>query len=174
MSNNLSSSPSLINYPVSFKYDLKHDTRKTLIKIKFLTGFFSTKYFPLTLNYLKENYPQVLNTLCFNYQSQPFTKEVTNTELGHLFEHLLIAKIYDLKVQGGERNFVVQGRTRWDWEKGERGDFDIVIVWDNKCMEVFNKAITETVILMEKIISTMSTKNSTGNFSVLPVEPVSA
>lgn len=156
----------------SFRFDLEHLTQKTLIKIQFLTPFFSTSEIPSTLIYLEANYPQVLGTLCFNYLNQPFTQEVSNTELGHLFEHILIAKIYDLSLIQGKTNIVVKGTTQWDWKNDTRGTFNIMVTWDNTDKEIFTKALSETVKLMEELIETILVKNSTGNQAGSPVEPI--
>lgn len=158
--------------PKSFKFDLTHQSLKTIIKIQFFTSFFNTRQIPFVLAYLKRSYPQVLKTLCFNYKNLPFCEEVTATEFGHLFEHLLISKIYDIKKEGGEKNFVVQGKTQWDWKNETRGTFNIDIIITDKDRSILNSAISETVFLMEEIIEMGLKHNSTGNPLQLPVDPI--
>lgn len=165
----------LLNKPApyeykSFKFDLVHKPSKTLIKIQFLTTFFNTRQIPSLYDYLEKNYPQVLETLCFNSQNLPFSEEVRGTEFGHLFEHLLISKIYDIKKQGGDKNFIVQGRTHWDWTNETRGSFNIYILISDEDRSILNRAISETVIIMEDIIGSGQNNSSTGNPLQLPVD----
>ena len=45
---------------------------------------------PVIVDLLQEHLPNVLFTQCFNDEGFPFNVEVKNTEIGHLFEHILL------------------------------------------------------------------------------------
>jgi hypothetical protein len=139
------------------EYYYSHSEKVTFIKIKFNLPFFNTSDLPQTFNFLKNRFPGVLTTECFNQDGLPFNQEVTATELGHLFEHILIRKIYDLKKEAGEENFIVDGRTDWDWKKEEKGIFNIFISSGEENLNYFEQALNETVSLFENLIYSQQT-----------------
>src|SRR5688500_15677998 len=56
--------------------------------------------------------PSVLLNKCFNPKKLAFRNEVRETELGHLFEHLLIENMCILKSQT-YRDVIFEGKTYW-------------------------------------------------------------
>lgn len=138
---------------------ISQSPQKTFITVKFLVSFFNTNAIPQTLFFLETHFPPVLDTKCFNDQNLPFIEEVKITELGHLFEHILIRKIYDLRVAGGEESIVIEGRTEWDWTKEDRGVFNIVISSGKNNSHFFTQGLKETISLMENLILTSTLNN---------------
>lgn len=153
-----------------FDYQYTHTSELTLIKIRFNLPFFNTDSIPQTFSFLQQQFPGVLTTKCFNKTGLPFTQEVTATELGHLFEHILIRKIYDLKKISGEDNFIVEARTDWDWKKEEKGIFNIFVKWGAWNFALFDQAIEETSLLCENLLShRLSADNkATDNYTNYP------
>lgn len=135
-----------------FEYQYNHSTASTFIKIRFNLPFFTTVNIPQTFTFLQQQFPGVLTTQCFNGAGLPFIQEVNATELGHLFEHILIRKIYDLKKIAGEDNFIVEARTDWDWKKEDRGVFNIFVKWGHQNFVLFDQALEETSILFENLL----------------------
>lgn len=85
-----------------------------------------TNCLPSTVNVLEEYIPTIFENECFNYKKVPFRKEAENTEIGHLFEHMLLENLKLLSEEKyGHGDF--SGETRWNWKKNKKGRFDIVI-----------------------------------------------
>lgn len=87
---------------------------------------FHTNIYPNIIDILKVYHPSVLQTICHNPQNLPFSLEVQNTELGHLYEHILLAYLTDIQSEKGNVS-IYNGRTTWDWYKDKEGLFHIYI-----------------------------------------------
>lgn len=110
-----------------------------------------TSYYPHMYKVLLKEIPDVLRTECFNENNLSFKQEVLNTELGHLFEHILIQKMSDIKMEKGEYT-TFDGRTSWDWKANSYGTYNIwlnLVVGDRID---FNKALFETIEIFNKVI----------------------
>ncbi len=108
---------------------------------------------PHTLNFLQEYYPRVLNTQCFNEKNLPFAVEVRQTEIGHLFEHILIDNLCALKIKNGAKSAVFNGITSWNWQKNPYGTFQIWIDTGNKDLELLIKGLKITIDLTKKLMA---------------------
>jgi hypothetical protein len=89
---------------------------------------------------------------CFNDRNQCFKKEVKNTEIGHLYEHIVLEYISDyieLKINTRPN---VSGFTCWDWNDKNEGVFEITINTAN--FEALSFAISKATSLLERIIKT--------------------
>src|SRR5260221_1214377 len=71
---------------------------RTKITMDLLYNQINTKKIPLITDLLKENLPSVLATICYNDLNLPFHVEVLNTEIGHLFEHILLEYLCQSKL----------------------------------------------------------------------------
>jgi hypothetical protein len=58
-----------------------------------------TGHIPFIEDLLKKYLPTVLLTQCYNDEQLPFAQEVKDTEIGHLFEHILLEYLCQLKSQ---------------------------------------------------------------------------
>lgn len=125
----------------------------TYIKLSMRTSHFHTNFFPATLNILTDNLPSVLKTKCFNQNNYSFDREVLNTELGHLFEHILLQYLCESKLKNGATNAVFRGLTRWNWEKDKRGTFHITLSVGREDSKIFSQALENTENLMKKILN---------------------
>ena len=112
----------------------------------------NTSNLPFIVDLLKMNLPNVLATKCFNDDNLPFREEVRNTEIGHLFEHILLEYLCQLKIAKGFSRASYAGRTRWNWIKDPRGKFHIHLNCGMKDSDILPIAIDKTVGLMKFIL----------------------
>jgi hypothetical protein len=112
----------------------------------------NTSHIPYIVDLLKINLPNVLLTKCFNDDNLPFQDEVRNTEIGHLFEHILLEYLCQLKIAKGFNRASYAGRTRWNWIKDPKGKFHIQLNCGIKDADILPLAIEKTVTLMTIIM----------------------
>jgi len=117
----------------------------------------NTSDFPHTYRTLKTFLPSVLTTECFNDENLPFSQEVKSTEIGHLFEHILLEYMCQLKIAKGHKSAVFAGKTRWNWERDPRGTFHIRVNCTLKDVDIFPTALNKTIALMKIILNSKST-----------------
>ena len=113
----------------------------------------NTSDLPNTLVFLRENYPSVLKTQCYNDQNLPFIVEVQQTEIGHLFEHILIDNLCALKIKSGAKSAVFNGTTSWNWKKNPYGSFQIWIDIGRKDFDLLNEGLRRTIQLTKNLIA---------------------
>jgi hypothetical protein len=112
----------------------------------------NTSHIPTIVQRLKKHLPNVLLTECFNEDGLPFHIEVKNTEIGHLFEHVLLEYLCQLKINKGFAEATFSGRTRWNWEKDPMGTFHIRLNCGTKDADILPLAIEKTITLMKKVL----------------------
>lgn len=139
-----------------FNLEIKLGDTNTLIVMKLLSNILYTKNLPLTLVILKKKLPGVLKAECFNEKDIPFHKEVTNTELGHLFEHILIEYLCRIKYSECSADVAYEGVTEWDWKKDKKGTFRIMISAGVCDKNVFNQALKKSISLFNLIMESKS------------------
>lgn len=99
---------------------------------------------------LEKNIPTIFENECFNYKKVSFRKEVENTEIGHLLEHMILENLKLLAEEKyGKGDF--RGETKWNWKKDKKGKFNIVISAKEIEEEMFIRAFDKSVSLLEKI-----------------------
>lgn len=140
------------NIEDNFSLFIRQNTSSAKIKMMMLSEPLNTADMPYTVEILKNFLPSVLTTECFNDQNLPFAKEVKRTEIGHLFEHILLEYMCQLKITKGYRSAVFAGRTRWNWERDPRGMFHISINCTKKDNEILTDAIEMTIVLMKILL----------------------
>lgn len=135
-----------------FTLKLRQTKRATVIDMQLIIPFVNTSDIPHTFNFLQTNYPSVLNTQCFNEKNLPFSIEVTATEIGHLFEHILIDELCSLKIKSGAKNAVYSGNTSWNWKLNPYGSFQIWIDIGKSDLSRLIRALKTTINLTEELI----------------------
>ena len=115
-------------------------------------GIVSTDELPETFPLLKTLLPRVFETQCFNYDRLPFIVEAKHTEIGHLFEHILLTYLCQLQQARGVYSAVYRGETCWNWTSDTRGTFHITIDVPIAEQAVFNKALKKSVTLLHLIL----------------------
>lgn len=112
----------------------------------------NTSHIPTIVQKLQKHLPNVLLTECFNEDGLPFYIEVQNTEIGHLFEHVLLEYLCQLKINKGFDEATFSGRTRWNWAKDPMGTFHIRLTCGIKDADILPLAVEKTIDLMKKVL----------------------
>jgi hypothetical protein len=114
----------------------------------------TTTSIPCVRETLQTHLPGIFSTKCFNYQNQSFYDEVINTELAHLFEHIILEKFCELKAALGYNRFIIRGNTEWNWHKNPKGTFLIKLSVSKRDRVIFYKALRESIILYNRLMNT--------------------
>lgn len=121
--------------------------------MQFFNQAISTHQFPHTLKFLQLHAPKVLKTKCFNPLHLTFKKEVVNTELGHLFEHILLSNLCEETITAGADSALFDGMTHWNWKRYPKGNFKIVLSGKIE-KKIFENALLESVRITELLFTT--------------------
>ena len=125
---------------------------RTKITMDLLHNQINTEQIPFITDLLQENLPSVLSTTCYNDLGLPFDEEVRNTEIGHLFEHILLEYLCQNKLAKGARRATYAGRTTWNWVRDPLGRFHIHLNCGKKDSDILPLALEQTVALMKIIL----------------------
>lgn len=154
----------------SFSLFIEQNINSARIKMFLLKDPINTADIPSTYDILQNFLPSVLTTECFNDQNLPFSLEVKRTEIGHLFEHVLLEYMCHLKIGKGYKSAAYSGRTRWNWEKDPRGVFHIHINCTLKDADILPIAMDKTIALMKMILLCNQSLSSLNVLSARPNE----
>jgi hypothetical protein len=132
---------------------IHHQLRKTDIIMKLLIPTVNTKDIPWTSSFLQEHLPAVLYSTCFNEEKLPFSVEVCRTEIGHLFEHILLEYLCQEKLLKGYDEAVFSGHTKWNWKRDPWGMFHITIKMQSTDIDIFPTALEKSINLLKMMIS---------------------
>lgn len=109
-----------------------------------------TRELPYTYRVLEKTIPSIFKNHCDNYKKYPFVKEVKDTEVGHLYEHLILEYLKLIGVKKfGKADF--SGETSWDWAREKKGTFRIIIYSNKSQNNLFNHAFKKATLVLEKI-----------------------
>lgn len=145
--------PYEFNYHSSlFDLSVKLHFHYTHIQMQLHSPLVNTRYLPQTLQLLEKELPSVLTTECFNEKKMSFAKEVVQTEIGHLFEHLILENLYMFAKTNRKSQLEFNGITSWNWETEPWGLFHVKIDAGYKNILNFKSALTQSVFLTEKIM----------------------
>lgn len=136
-----------------YSVSLSFSEQETRIILKLNIYQVTTRSFPQTYLILKKLLPAIFAHRCFNGKKLPFSEEVKKTELGHLFEHVLLEYLSKLKTQNGVYFEKINGVTNWNWLKNPRGVFDISISSGVENSELIIQALSKTYTLMDVILN---------------------
>jgi Cyanophycin synthase-like N-terminal domain len=125
---------------------------RTRITMDVLYNQINTREIPFITNLLQENLPSVLATTCYNDQGLSFYDEVQQTEIGHLFEHIILEYLCQYKMAKGARSATYAGRTTWNWIRDPFGRFYIQLSCGKKDADILPMALEQTVALMKLIL----------------------
>lgn len=146
----------LTSLPHSFRsreYTLAihRETESVVITMRTLAGIVNTRDLPLTYSLLKKLLPAIFHTRCYNYARWSFAREVRATEVGHLFEHILLTYLCDAQRHRGVFDVVFHGETAWDWNTDALGTFHISLSVQHTDESLFSKSLTQSISLMNLI-----------------------
>lgn len=139
-----------------FSLNLRHTKAHTYLTMSLFIPQVNTVDFPNTFSILQKMLPSVLKTECFNDDNNPFFEEVRHTEVGHLFEHILLDYLCMLKIMKGFSSATYSGRTSWNWKKDAYGTFHIAIGAGQREQEIFMEALKKTIDLIHMILEVHS------------------
>lgn len=122
------------------------------ITMSLFTDYYHTGSLPHTHDHLVKNLPGVLKSKCFNEEDLPFEKEVLNTEIGHLFEHVLLEYLCNTKISQGAKKALFRGLTSWNWKKDAKGTFHITIYMNPEDAHLLSIALNKTISLVNRIL----------------------
>lgn len=124
-----------------------------------------TSNLPKIVDFLKKNLPSILQSQCFNPKNLSFREEVKQTEVGHLFEHILLEYLCEQKFREGVDDISFEGHTDWNWKIFPQGTYEIYIDYKEKCRDCFDIALKQTINLFNKIVENSYTNDATGSCS---------
>lgn len=141
-----------------FNLKIRQTKRATVIDMQLNTQVVNTSEIPHTINFLENNYPSVLSTQCFNDNNLPFAVEVSATEIGHLFEHILIDELCALKIRSGAKSAVISGNTSWNWKINPYGSFQIWVDIGKNDLPILIEGLKTAIYLTQQLIQPYETK----------------
>lgn len=127
-------------------------TEKTTIVMKLLIPQVTTRDFPQTVALLRSFLPSIFRSSCYNDDQLQFEDEVKKTEVGHLFEHILLEYLCLQKLERGFDDAMYEGVTDWNWMRDPRGTFHITITATQEEFEIFSSALQQTIQLTNIIL----------------------
>ncbi len=136
-------------YQIKGKFDL--DGTSLVMKVP-ETGHVTTQTLPLTEEVLGKYLPTIFGCQCFNDANKNFREESKNTELGHLFEHIMLEYLCMEKLKDNE-DASYEGKTSWNWEKDPKGTFYIEIMTGMEDVELIKKAFNKSIGLLKRILT---------------------
>ncbi|NTU73426.1 hypothetical protein HGB07_04630 [Candidatus Roizmanbacteria bacterium] len=134
-----------------YTLSVAHSARCTHMKMAITIPIFNTRELPLVSSFLEEKLPTIFSSLCFNEDNLPFSEEVKATEVGHLFEHILLEHLCQNQLLNGCDCAVFSGRTYWNWKKEQEGIFHIVVDAGKEHSSIFEDALEKTIHLTNDI-----------------------
>lgn len=149
--------PAQLTTPLTYKTDLfslrvEQKIETTTITMHLFTSIVNTFYLPHTVATLKTFLPSVLRSTCFNDNDLPFVKEAQQTEIGHLFEHILLEYLCEAKMTQEKSDISFSGVTEWNWNKDARGIFHITIDAGIEEKYLLEDALKKTIALTSRVL----------------------
>lgn len=159
------------NYSNSF-FSIKTSSSKTdlVIEMSVSSPLLYSSSLPATLPILRRFLPSIFKSKCFNTSYLPFLKEAEDTEVGHLFEHIFLEYLADLRINT-KSPVRIKAYTEWDWYLHPKGTFHIVINSENIDSNDIDLAAQKSCALLELIYiqSTLKPVLETKPLQVLPL-----
>lgn len=134
----------------NFSLNIIQDSDKVYLAQQVHNPVVNTKDLPGTVLFLKENLPTIFDNDCYNPGGNSFENEVCKTEIGHLFEHMLLEYL-KLEVEKREGRADFKGVTSWDWNKNKYGSFSIEIESGENYQNDLRVALVNAIENLEKI-----------------------
>lgn len=135
----------------TFSLQIKLNKAYLKMLMQMRTETVNTCEIPHAFSMLKKSLPSILKAECFNEYNIPFYEEVKKTEMGHLFEHILLEYLCLTKLEKGFKQASFSGRTHWNWKKEKRGSFHIHIGMPVKDLSFIPEALEKSLILFKQI-----------------------
>lgn len=156
-----------------FSLKIKYHKQATRIIMSLHIPTVNTESIPETSDILSRYLPSVLESACFNDQHLPFSQEVYSTEIGHLFEHILLEYLCHYKLSKGHHDAEYSGVTQWDWKREPWGVFNITINTGFDDQDIIAESVDQSIKLLQIILCTQKMYSSyyPGIQNQLPLSP---
>ncbi|HXS15033.1 MAG TPA: hypothetical protein VN711_02805 [Candidatus Saccharimonadales bacterium] len=135
-----------------FSLQTYYKKKSFIILMHLFTSDMHTGKLSKTRPMLKKLLPTILESTCFNEGNKPFSEEVLRTEIGHLFEHILLEYLCQAKLADGHEEASFSGTTDWNWNTDPQGTFWITISLEEHDYEYVEMAMEKTQALMHAIL----------------------
>lgn len=122
-------------------------------------AYINTNACPHVSTVLEKHLPSILKCDCYNSDNLPFREELKHTELGHLFEHMLLEYLCIERIECGKNRAEFFGKTSWNWVRETRGMFHIKITKTDKESPYFLQAMKKSLGLLNLILYASSANN---------------
>jgi hypothetical protein len=144
-----------------FNVSVSKKPQEVVLRMQFDKIKFSTRHFPNTLSFLKIHVPQVLKTKCFNPRNFTFRKEVVDTQMAHLFEHILLTFLCDAEIKLGAKSAKFRAVTQWNWKINPKGSFTVTITGKVR-KKVLEMALIRAIGMTELLIKSHDVLHTAG------------
>lgn len=153
----LSELPTIEYKSNSFSLNIKLSQSDLRIVMLLYSLPLSTKNLTRTNHILKSELPTIYSNRCYNQDNLSFFEEVKNTEIAHLFEHILMEKIFQSLNPSSSSDDSIAGKTSWNWEKEPIGKFHIQLQPINLARKDLFDCLSQSIQLTDKILSSQKT-----------------
>jgi hypothetical protein len=136
-----------------FAVSLDQKEGVVLLTQKILHPIINTQELPETHDFLFKHLPTIFDNQCFNGKKLSFAEEVKSTEVGHLFEHIVL-ELLKIEVEKVYPNVSFKGETCWDWSKHGYGTFLITIRSNTVFKKFLKRAINKAVLILDNLYLT--------------------
>jgi len=106
-----------------------------------------------TIEILTTSIPEVLENKCYNSKNLPFSEEVLNTPIAHLFEHVLLQSLFNERKSASNMVLIYRGSTKWNWKNELIGTYHIRINANIRDMDIIRSAVENTVNVTHAVIA---------------------
>lgn len=158
--------PSTYSLKKKFFFTVQRGIHNIKICMESRTPIVNTYQLPLTPYILEKTLPSILESRCYNDFNLPFHIEVKKTELGHLFEHIMLEYICQAKLLKGKRAVSVSGITDWNWRVERFGTFNITIKIGLQDFDVFYDSLQKSIELFQIIMNQKLAPHDVGEGSI--------
>lgn len=135
-----------------FSLQTYHKKNSLIILMHLFTSDMHTGNLTKTRSMLKKFLPTILDSTCFNEGNKPFSEEVLRTEIGHLFEHILLEYLCQAKLSDGHEEASFSGITDWNWNTDPQGTFWITISLEKNDFTYIEEAMIQAEALTQAIL----------------------
>ncbi len=149
-----------ISLPNLFSLNIASQKDSIHIQMVMRTSHMTTTLMPETSTILRAILPSILVSRCYNDRNIPFSEEVISTELGHLFEHILLEYLCILKIAKGAKEAIFNGWTDWDWIKEPSGTFHITVDAGRDDESIVEEGMQKTIRLFKMVLNQKQTIRS--------------
>jgi cyanophycin synthase-like protein len=112
--------------------------RHTRITVRFHHSLYSSQVDRLQ-THLLDMLPSLREHICYNRSGLPFVEELENTELGHVFEHIMLAILE-------QRGLCTSGQTTWNWHRDPIGTYHVTLATGKKHLVKESILVAQTIL----------------------------